>query len=85
MKRPDHLEQVKKRLLDAKDGAVFIPSDFFDIAEASKINKCLTRLTQTTKTSSSIYHTNPRSSSRRLKLWAKATSPIRNFVASLSY
>jgi hypothetical protein len=44
MKRPDHLEQVKKRLQDAKDGAVFIPSDFFDIAEASKINKCLTRL-----------------------------------------
>jgi len=47
MKRPDHLEQVKKRLQDAKDGAVFIPSDFFDIAEASKINKCLTRLEET--------------------------------------
>lgn len=47
MKRPDHLEQVKKRLQDAKDGAVFIPSDFFDIADASKINKCLTRLEET--------------------------------------
>jgi hypothetical protein len=47
MKRPDHLEQVKKRLQDAKDGAVFIPSDFFDITDASKINKCLTRLEET--------------------------------------
>jgi hypothetical protein len=47
MKRPDHLEQVKKRLQVAKDGAVFIPSDFFDIADASKINKCLTRLEET--------------------------------------
>lgn len=47
MKRPDHLEQVKKRLQDANDGAVFIPSDFFDIAEASKINKCLSRLEET--------------------------------------
>jgi len=44
MKRPDHLEQVKKRLQDAKGGSVFIPSDFFDIAEAVKINKCLNRL-----------------------------------------
>jgi hypothetical protein len=44
MKRPGHLEQVKKRLLDATAGAVFIPSDFFDIAEAVKINKCLNRL-----------------------------------------
>jgi hypothetical protein len=41
------LEQVKKRLQVAKDGAVFIPSDFFDIADASKINKCLTRLEET--------------------------------------
>ena len=47
MKRPDHLEQVKKRVQDAKDGAVFIPSDFFDIAEATKINKCLSRLEET--------------------------------------
>jgi len=47
MKRPDHLEQVKKRLQDAKDGSVFIPSDFFDITDASKINKCLTRLEET--------------------------------------
>jgi hypothetical protein len=44
MKRPDYLEQVKKRLQSADAGTVFIPSDFFDIAEAVKINKCLDRL-----------------------------------------
>ena len=44
MKRPDYLEQVKKRIQEAKDGSIFIPSDFFDIAEAVKINKCLDRL-----------------------------------------
>jgi hypothetical protein len=44
MKRPAHLEQVKKRLQNTKDGSVFVPSDFFDIADASIINKCLERL-----------------------------------------
>lgn len=47
MKRPDNLEQVKKRIQGAKDGSVFIPSDFFDIAEAVKINMCLDRLKET--------------------------------------
>jgi len=47
MKRPDNLEQVKKRIQDANDGSVFIPSDFFDIAEAVKINMCLDRLEET--------------------------------------
>lgn len=47
MKRPDNLEQVKKRIQGAKDGSVFIPSDFFDIAEAVKINMCLDRLEET--------------------------------------
>lgn len=47
MKRPDNLEQVKKRVQDAKDGSVFIPSDFFDIAESVKINMCLDRLQET--------------------------------------
>jgi len=46
MKRPDHLEQVKKRLEGEPAGTIFIPSDFFDIAEAVKINKCLERLTR---------------------------------------
>jgi len=47
MKRPDNLEQVKNRIQDAKDGSVFIPSDFFNIAEAVKINMCLDRLEET--------------------------------------
>ena len=47
MQRPDYLDQVKKRLQGAKEGAVFIPSDFFDIAEAAKINMCLNRLVET--------------------------------------
>ncbi|NLL96230.1 MAG: hypothetical protein GX227_03845 [Clostridiaceae bacterium] len=47
MKRPDILEQVKARIQSAKDGSVFIPSDFFDIAEAVKINMCLNRLEET--------------------------------------
>jgi hypothetical protein len=47
MKRPDYLQQVKKRLQGIKDGMVFVPSDFFDIAEATIINKCLNRLEKT--------------------------------------
>ena len=44
MARPNYLEQVRERINNAKPGAVFIPSDFFDIAEAVKINMCLNRL-----------------------------------------
>lgn len=47
MKRPDNLEQVKNRIQNTEDGSVFIPSDFFDIAEAVKINVCLDRLEET--------------------------------------
>ena len=47
MKRSSHMEQIKKRLQSAEDGAVFIPSDFFDIAEAVKINVYLNRLVET--------------------------------------
>ena len=47
MKRPKYLEQVKERINAAEPGAVFIPSDFFDITEAVKINMCLNRLTLT--------------------------------------
>jgi len=46
MKRPKYLEQVKERLNNAEAGAVFVPSDFFDIAEAVKINMCIKRLTE---------------------------------------
>ena len=47
MKRADHLKQVKNRLQNARDGTIFVPSDFFDIAEAVKTNKCLNRLVET--------------------------------------
>lgn len=44
MGRPNYLDQVRERIDTATPGAVFIPSDFFDIAEAVKINVCLNRL-----------------------------------------
>ena len=46
MKRPNYMEQIKERIDTAKPGAVFIPSDFFDIAEATYVNMCLMRLKQ---------------------------------------
>jgi len=46
MKRPNYLEQIKKRIDTAEPGTVFIPSDFFDIAEAVKVNMCLNRITE---------------------------------------
>jgi hypothetical protein len=46
MKRPNYLEQIKKRVDNAEPGSVFIPSDFFDISEAVKVNMCLNRLTE---------------------------------------
>lgn len=44
MSRPNYLEQIRHRVNAAEAGSVFIPSDFFDIAEAAKINTCLNRL-----------------------------------------
>ena len=44
MKRPNYLEQIKERIDEAEPGSVFIPSDFFDIASAVKVNMCLSRL-----------------------------------------
>ena len=38
MARPNYLEQIRNRIAHAKPGEVFIPSDFFDIAEAVKIS-----------------------------------------------
>ncbi|MEG1092459.1 MAG: DUF6088 family protein [Clostridia bacterium] len=44
MERPNYLAQIRQRIADAELGTVFIPSDFFDIAEAVKVNMCLHRL-----------------------------------------
>jgi len=46
MNRPNYLRQVNDRINEAEPGAVFIPSDFFDIAEPVKVNMCLNRLTE---------------------------------------
>ena len=45
MERPNYLEQIKSRIDKSEAGTVFIPSDFFDIAEAVKVNVALKRLT----------------------------------------
>lgn len=45
MERPNYLEQIKARTNESEPGTVFIPSDFFDIAEAVKVNVALKRLT----------------------------------------
>ena len=44
MKRPKYLMQLKERIDAAEPGSVFIPSDFFDIASAVKVNMCLSRI-----------------------------------------
>ena len=44
MARPNYLEQIRQRIAAATPGTVFIPSDFFDIAEAVKVNVCLNRM-----------------------------------------
>ena len=46
MARPDYLEQVRNRINAAPTGTAFVPSDFFDIADASIINKALSRLAE---------------------------------------
>ena len=47
MKRPNYLQQIRKRINEADHGSVFIPSDFFDIAPAAQVNMGLNRLKNT--------------------------------------
>lgn len=44
MKRPAYLQEIKQRICSSENGSVFIPSDFFDITDAVKVNVCLSRL-----------------------------------------
>jgi len=44
MNRPNYLQQIRKRISEADQGSVFIPSDFFDIAPAVQVNMGLSRL-----------------------------------------
>ena len=45
MKRPNYLFQIKERISADKIDAVFVPSDFFDIADSARVGICLRRLT----------------------------------------
>lgn len=38
--------EIKKRIVDAEDGTVFVTSDFTDIATATTVRKCLGRQTE---------------------------------------
>lgn len=42
--RATYLSEIRSRIQKAEPGAVFIPSDFFDVAESVKVNMCLKRL-----------------------------------------
>ncbi|MEX0974380.1 MAG: DUF6088 family protein [Bacillota bacterium] len=46
MPRPKHMQDIVKRICDAEDGAVFITSDFLDLADTQTVNKALSRLTE---------------------------------------
>lgn len=44
MIRPAYLQEIKQKIILSEHGSVFIPSDFFDITDAVKVNVCLSRL-----------------------------------------
>jgi len=44
MKRPTYLQKIKQKICLSEHGSVFIPSDFFDITDAVKVNVSLSRL-----------------------------------------
>jgi len=44
MERPNYLEKIKIRIRSSNKGSVFVPSDFFDIADALTVNMSLSRL-----------------------------------------
>lgn len=46
MERPNYLKQIKERVENLEKGSVIIPSDFFDIIDAVKVNVSLTRLVE---------------------------------------
>ena len=44
MSRPDYMKQIENRILSMPVGAVFITSDFLDLADTPSVNKALSRL-----------------------------------------
>ncbi len=45
MNRPIFISEIRSRIESAKDGSVFVASDFADITETKRISECLERLT----------------------------------------
>jgi hypothetical protein len=46
IKSKQYQKEIERRVVSAKEGDVFIPSDFFDITEATTVNKILERLVE---------------------------------------
>ncbi len=46
MSRPDYLQQIENRIKTSPDEAVFITSDFLDLADTQAVNKVLSRLAE---------------------------------------
>jgi hypothetical protein len=46
IEKKQYRKEIERRVASAQEGNVFIPSDFFDIAEATTINKILERLVE---------------------------------------
>ena len=41
-----HLEKIRSRVLSSEGGAIFVPSDFSDLADANSVKKSLSRLAE---------------------------------------
>ncbi len=86
MGRPNYLDQVRERIDTATPGAVFIPSDFFDIAEAVKINMCLNRLKESGELifiMRGIY-AKPRYSALLKKMYLRAQMILQNLLHGIT-
>ena len=44
MNRPKYLRQIAEKITDAKTETIFVPPDFYSIAEPATVNACLKRL-----------------------------------------
>lgn len=44
VKRPVFLNEIKQKILNAKNGTVFVAVDFVDLTDKTTVSVCLTRL-----------------------------------------
>ena len=44
MKRPNFLNEIKQKILNAENGTVFVAVDFVDLTDKTTVSVCLTRL-----------------------------------------